>query len=1022
MPTCGTTPSPTPPRTPLPAKSTDKHLALLRGGGAGDVLPSDVEIRVLGPLEMVGPRGPVVLHGYVQRTLLARLGVRPGETVSRGALIDALWSDAAPAKALRTLRSHVAHLRREMRDAGLPGLIATRDPGYALLVPAEAVDAVRFEILAARGRDALAAADAPAAAESLRAALGLWRGEALADCRSHDWMGAEITRLGELRLAATEDVIGAELALGKHAAAVGELESLIVRYLFRERLWELLMLALYRAGRQADALAAFQRARTALVDELGVEPGRQLRRLEAAILAADPALELPTGHRSTVLTSAAAGGAASAGASHVAGAASGEAGNLPVEVTSFVGREQEINAVKQAVSGARLVTLTGVGGVGKTRLAVRVAADLRPAFPHGVWLVELAGLQDPTLIAHTFAATLRIHDQTGREPLAVLADYLRDRQALVVLDNCEHLLDTCAPLVEALLHAAAGLRILATSRQTLATAGEHVVSVPSLPVPDVDQPLPPEAYRRSAAMALFAERAAASIPEGFAVTPQNQGQVVRICHRLDGIPLAIELAAVRLRTLSPHQLLSRLDDRFRLLSRGRRSALARQQTLRATIDWSFELCTPKEQTLWARLSVFAGSFDLSAAEAVCAGDGIAPEDIIDLVDGLVDKSVLAREEHPSGLRFRLLETIRQYGRDQLRGLNQDATLRRQHRDWYLHLAEQGETDWFGPHQLEWSTRLQLEHANLRAALDYCLTTPGESQPGLRLAAALYFYWVACGGLPEGRHWLDQALKLDVEPTRQRAKALWVCGRIANVQGDTAASVTLLQQCQTLARHLGDDTALACATHMLGAATLFRDNPAYAAELLEEALARYRDRDEVNSMVVMAQLQLSIANTFQGNTDKATALSQTARAICATHGEQWTLSYALYTLAFAEWASGEAELATEHAEECLRIKRIFHDILGIGMAVDLLAWIATDQGESERAAVLLGAAQTTWHAVGVPWFGSQNWRTPHEESQAWARHILGDQTFEAAFRRGTELTLNQTITLALGDNSDRSSPS
>src|SRR5882757_9835811 len=452
------------------------------------------------------------------------------------------------------------------------------------------------------------------------------------------------------------------------------------------------------------------------------------------------------------------------------------------------------------LSASRLLTLTGVGGVGKTRLALRVAAGVRRAFVDGVWLVELAALQDHTLLEQTVADTVGLRDRSARPPLEVLVDYLRDRQLLLVLDNCEHLADQCASLAAALLPAAPGLRILATSRHALSTPGEHILAVPPLPVPNPQRPPRPGKMVGNDAVRLFVERATLVRPD-FTLTAGNQGTITQICGQLDGLPLAVELAAARLRVLTPEQILHWLDDRFRLLSGSSSCVLPRHQTLRSVVDWSYELCSPPEQQLWARASVFAGGFDLDAAEAVCAGDGIDSDQVLDLLAGLVDKSVLTRQDqdHAPWARYRLLDTLRHYGRGVLRAAGTEAVLRQRHRDYYLALAERGEAEWFGPTQLEIATRTRSAHANLRLALEYCLTTPGESQTGLRIAAALYFYWLGCGFVAEGRHWLDRALAVGAQPSRERATALWILVHLSAVQGDVSGARDMAEECWEWAR-------------------------------------------------------------------------------------------------------------------------------------------------------------------------------------------------------------------------------
>ncbi len=409
-------------------------------------------------------------------------------------------------------------------------------------------------------------------------------------------------------------------------------------------------------------------------------------------------------------------------------AARGRAGNLPLELSSFVGRRREVAEAKRALAASRLLTLIGMGGVGKTRLALRTAAEVQRAFDDGVWLVELDQLHDPALVAHTIAVTLGLGEQPGQPTITSVTEYLAPRRLLLVLDNCEHLVEACAALTEAVLLAAPDVRVLATSREPLGVRGEATQLVPSLTVPDPQECHSWTELSAYEAVSLFADRAAAVL-SGFEVDGGNQDAVVEICDRLDGLPLAIELAAVRLRALSPQQIAQRLSDRYRLLSTELRGAPTRQQTLRSCIEWSYDLCSATERLLWARASVFAGGFELDAAEEICAGDGLAPEDLLDVVTALVGKSILIRDEHRAVVRYRLLETMREFGQDKLRETGQYPALRERHMRWYEQLVRQAEADWVSPRQVAWFGRLDREHANVQVALDYCLTEPAQVRAG-----------------------------------------------------------------------------------------------------------------------------------------------------------------------------------------------------------------------------------------------------------------------------------------------------
>ena len=925
-------------------------------------------IRLLGPLELTGPNGAVHLSSAGQRTLVARLALKPGETVPRSALVDALWSDEAPATATKTLHSLLARLRGQIRDAGLGELITTREPGYVLNASVDTVDVARFEALVAAARHSN---EPLGAAKMLREALALWTGDPLAACRPGDWTRQESARLTDLRMDATEDLMECSLALGEHAAVAPLVNALVEQHPFRERLWEQLMLALYRCGRQAESLAAFQRARGVLADELGIDPGPRLKDLEQAVLTADPRLDLP--ERTPVPVR----------------------GNLPADRSSFVDRPETAH-VADLIRRQRLVTLVGVGGVGKTRLALHVARGEQP--PDGVWLVELAALRDKALVPHAVAEALGVVDQTGRGQLSVLAEFLADKDALLVLDNCEHVVDHCAVLVDTLLRTAPGLRVIATSRRALRVYGEQILSVSPLSVP-------------YPAATLFAQRADAAIPGSFVITAANEQAVADLCRRLDGIPLAIEMAALRVRTLTPAQLLERLDDRFRVLTGGGRTALPQHQTLLATMEWSFDLCSPREQLLWARASVFAGGFDLAAAEAVCSDDALTADYMFDAVDGLVDKSVLQREEHAGVARYRLLETMRQFGQARLRAGDDEPRLKARHRDWYAGVALQGERAWFTPRQVATVGAMAAERGNLRAALEHSLTTPGGAEPGLRLAATLWFYWVGCGRFAEGRHWLNRALSLETGPSRARCKALWVTGYLATLQGNTTAVPALLEACRTEAAVLGDEDADVYATYVQGAAAVFDDDLPLGARLLAEADRRHAELGHLDSNVVMARVALAITVAFSGELDRAAEICTKARLVCEENGELWARAFALYVLAFVAMGRGDVAEARELAITSLRIKEQFRDLLGIAVSVELLALISVITGSASHAALLLGGADRVWQSVGLPLFGSANFAASHDQCVTLCRQALSPEEYEEHFSRGAAMTVASVVAAA-----------
>ncbi|MDX3663936.1 LuxR C-terminal-related transcriptional regulator [Streptomyces sp. ID05-26A] len=656
--------------------------------------------------------------------------------------------------------------------------------------------------------------------------------------------------------------------------------------------------------------------------------------------------------------------------------------------------------MRRLLAESRLVTLTGVGGVGKTRLALRAASETSRAFRDGVWFVELGGVTDPELVVHTVLEQLGVHDDTVRMHRTVLVEHLRDRQLLIVLDNCEHVVEETADLVGALLRGVPGLRVLVTSRERLGVDGEHLWQVTPLP--------------QDPALALFAERAAAVEP-GFVLDPRNHAKVSQIVTLLGGIPLAIELAAVRMRVLSLDHLSSRLDNTFRVLAEGKRGGDPRHQTLHAAVDWSFHLCTRSEQILWARASVFAGTFDLEAAERVCSGDGVLPDEVMHSLMGLVDKSVVVSEQHPSGTRFRLLEPLRQYGLGNLRAAGREQVMRERHRDHFIEWAERREKEWFGPAQPQIFSLTRLEHANLRSALDFCFDHDGDHC--VHLASTLWFYWAGCGMLGEGRHWLDRAVA-SAKPGPARAKALWVNGYVSTLQGDLPASIRMLDECLAYAVESGDGAALAYATHRIACTHLIGDDLDLADSGFAEAMRLYRGQGTVNSHTMLAGIELAISATFRRDFAAAERLCVEAKAVGEQHGELWAQAYAIWVLALCAWVSGDFAHADRLGRECLRIKRSFHDLLGIVLALEVLAWISASQGNAERAATLLGATTEIWQSVGYPMFGSRYFGAPHGECESATMSALGEQEFRAVFRKGMDLELEDAIAFAIGEEAAR----
>lgn len=753
-----------------------------------------LRVSILGVLEVRGGDDAAVpISGARLRALLIRLALDAGRGVSVGALTDALWNEEPPDGAANALQTLVSRLRRAL---GGPDLVTATPGGYALAVPAAAVDAARFESLARTGRGHLAAGDAEAARRTLQEALALWRGPALADVAGAPFAVLAAARLDDLRLAAVCDRVDAGLRLGRPGETVPELETLAAEYPLREDVAALLIKALYAAGRQADALAAYDRIRTELADQLGIDPSKSLADVHLAVLRNDPALA-PTREP--------AAGHGVPAAVQTPAPPPNRLSNLRSSLTSFVGRTEEVTRIGKLLDGSRLVTLVGPGGAGKTRLAGEATARLLDRNPgagvtaDGAWLVELAPVTDPAEVTQAVLTALGPREtrviardqqtQGPRDALARLAEILGGKRIVVILDNCEHLLDAAAGLAEHLLGRCPGLRMIATSREPLGILGENVYPIPPLGQPHTGCPVADALA--FPAIRLFADRAAAVCPD-FALTDANVADVVQICHRLDGLPLAIELAAARLRTLPVHLVASRLDDRFRLLTGGNRTAMPRHQTLRSVVAWSWELLDDAERDLAERLSVFPGGICADSAASVypmslvsqtpsahspahvpAAGPAVpaapipvpAPpasrDDIYDLLSALVDKSLLqpvgaGPEGEP---RYRMLETIREYGVERLAEAGTIGQVRRAHAHYFRDLTEAAEPHLRRREQLIWLARLTAERDNILAALRFA-ADDRDADTAVRIAAALTSYWVLGGQHAEGMDWLGTVIAVE----------------------------------------------------------------------------------------------------------------------------------------------------------------------------------------------------------------------------------------------------------------------
>jgi predicted ATPase/DNA-binding SARP family transcriptional activator len=890
-----------------------------------------VEVRVFGEFEVARGGAALPVRGAKQRALLALLVLGRGSPVSADRLIDQLWGDGQAAKPGNALQAQIAQLRRALGASA----VVTSEAGYALDMRAGDLDAARFEDLVAEGCRLSAEGEVALASVVLGDALRLRRGEPLSEFAYAGFADAERAHLNELALVATECRVDAELRLGRHNELVGALEVLCRDHPLRERVWELLMLALYRAGRQAEALHAYTEIRGHLVDELGVDPGSGLRELEARILDHDPSLTAEPPPPATAMPSL--------------------AGNLPEPVSSFLGRDVELEWLHEAVRASRLVTLIGPGGVGKTRLAVETAARRRGQHPGGVWLIELAGVTDPEGVAPAAAKALEASGPaaTGAQPPGSTADliarYLAGRSLMIVLDNCEHVIEEAAALAHTLVGAVPGLRLVATSREPLSVPGELLMPVAGL--------------APGSAADLFVDRARAVQP-GFE-RDGSAGEVIDgICRRLDGLPLAIELAAARLRALPLSTLAGRLDDRFALLTRGARTALPRQQTLRAVVDWSYDLLFDDERRLLARLSVFVGGCELDAVEAVCAGDGVPVADVLDVISRLVDKSLVTA---PSAgeTRFTQLQTLRQYSRERLDESNEAGAIRLQHAAYYGRLAQDAHDGLRGASASAWRDRLTPELGNLKAALDWHLMI-GNIDAALSIAAGMAWLWFINSDYAEGARWLASALGAEgaSRPELRATAQIWH-GYCVGMSSSPAAGVGECDRALSALRAGADKLRLAEAL-ILGASVLLRAQEfSRSLEALSEAKALLKP-EEHGWLLGGHDMLVSWNLASFGRLEEAEVAARSSIRRLDAAGEVLLVVNSLNALAGITAAKGDLEGASAAYEALLERCRASEHHPYLNSALAALAALRAKQGDD-------AAADDLYHeAIGCsfnPWLSA-----------------------------------------------------
>jgi predicted ATPase/DNA-binding SARP family transcriptional activator len=985
------------------------------GRRAGTLAP--VLFRILGPLEV--EHGGRLLHlgRPKQRALLASLLLSANQVVSSDRLIDELWGEDVPKDPGASLQVQISRLRRVLAPAESPRL-QSRPPGYVLHVGDDELDSLRFERLVAEAQQAATSGRPAAAAERLKAALGSWRGPALADFVYADFAQRHIARLDELRLVALEAQAEVGLALGRHTELVGSLRALVDEYPLREKLWRHLIVALYRCGRQADALRACAELRERLDEELGIGPSPLIAATEEDVLLQRASVNWRPPEETQLEDEV--------------------AHNLPAPRSSLVGREQELTEVEKLLARGRLVTIVGPGGVGKTRLAVEVAHRQRCERSDGVWLAELASLSDPNLVVQAVASAMDVRERPGQDIVDTLASSVQHRQLLLVLDNCEHVVEAAAALVDLLLRSAPTLRVLATSREPLRIEGESVWTAQPLAVPPDDNH-PPEALMEFDAVRLFVERAAAQ--GGFSLSCENARSVAELCRRLDGLPLAVELAAAQVRTLGPSEIIRRLEDRFSLLTSGSRTAVSRHRTLKATVDWSYEQLGGAERHVFARLSVFSGCFSLEAAEKVCLADRVSGVSVLDALTRLVDQSLVIVEDHNETTRYRLLETLREYGMARLSEAGDESHVRVAHLRWCLERADTAKHDHLS---------LTLEDDHFRQALRFAIEE-GRGIDALRLAAALSPMWFRTSRAEEGRSWLRQALRATARvPGALRADAVLAAAVLANYQGDLPASRALAEEAVDLDA-VSDASVTAEAAFLLGNIAVRETDYSRARSWYERSLLAWErsgvdqgrfyspawvygnlgrvadhqgDRREARGYLAKALRdgtglddcleaillgRLAVMAQKDGRDEQARRLLARARRVASVRGEMEIPNFIEEYIALL-MAWGDVERATEMAKEALVRAHAKREHGTMARFLFALAKLASADGDDDRAAQLFGAAgrirDELGHVLSPPD------RADQEKAMGRNRDTLADATIDA-WDVGYVMPTDEVVSFSLG---------
>lgn len=915
-------------------------------------------------------------------------------------LRDDLWEGAPPPSASSTLKSHVTLLRRSLGA----GRLVHREGGYLVVLGADDVlDCELFERELQAGRELLLRGEPGGAVAELARALGRFYGPALADVVDTTWGEPEAVRLEELRAATLEHWLDARLALGETHATIADAEAAVAAHPLREGLWAKLVTALYLSGRQAEALRAYQRLRDVLGEELGIGPSRELVELESAVLRQELPAPWEERHGSPV------GLAPETPARHVAS-------SLPRELTSFVARPREIDTITSLLERPGLVTLTGAGGAGKTRLALRVAAELEAAL-EGTWLCELGAVQDSDGVLSELASALGSTGAAGVDPFELVSDRLTVGPTLVVLDNCEHVLKGAASLVARLLGRAPLLRVLATSRAPLGVAGEVVHRVPPMSTPASGAT--GEELTSCESVRLLLERA--DLTEGASLEEPEWAAVSSICVRLDGNPLAIELAAARLRTMSLRDVERRLDDRFRLLTSGPRDSPSRQQTLEALVSWSHDLLGPRDRAVLARLSVFIGGFDLPAAEAVAPCAEVEQDDVLDAVTSLVDNSLLQVDASGPTARYRMLETVREYAARRLGDEDTRAAMS-QHAAHYLALVEEAAPHLSGPAPLEWRARLDEDDDNLRLAFRTLLETKGASQRALRFGAAVSAFWNARGIYGDDVELLALALARDDagEASRERGAALAAAGYVMFRRGDGLRALGFLDEALAIAEELGSAALRADALRTMAWLADRRGDHEKAMSFARDAVEAAHESGDLH--LLARAYDVRAASSQRAEPEGARRDYREAVRYCRAGGDKLGQATALNNLGVLDLEEGDVAAARRRFAEATELARSVRDAAllpfleyGSGLA----AFLDADLAAAERtfAAAFFAARQTGQRALlgygllGLAAVRSRTGRADEGAVLLGASQALFDEVGERPERLEEELATSTMEALA-----------